>query len=257
MKRKLPKFTIKAVVQNWIDEQGRRLAINNRLAKAAKGDIYLTEYDVKINAELIDDLKQREKDALKRVERMCKEHPMWPWLDKVKGVGPSISGALLSQFDIHKADTVSKFWAFAGLAVVDGKAQKRTKGETMKFNGWLRMILIGRLGPSFLKAKNETYSKLYYDTRHRLESAGKCGLAVEEHAKNVKKVAATWYPSGSTKGPQDGDFCTAGHMHNKAVRKMVKQFLADFHTAWRELEGLPVRPPYAIEKLGMEPHGED
>lgn len=257
----LPKYTLKAVVNNWIDEQKRRLAIESRLKKAAKRESYMTEYDVKINQDLIDDMRAREKDALKRVERMCKEHPMWPWLESVKGVGPSIAGAMLSQFDIHKADTVSKFWAYAGLDVVDGSAPRLKKGETSTFNGWLRMILVGRLGPSFIKVKAESpYKKIYYDTRHRLECKGHCGKTVEEHVKDTKpkkdgKPGAQWFPSLSTTGPQPGDFCTAGHMHNKAIREMVKRFLADFHTEWRTVEGLPVRPPYSEEKLGMPKHG--
>ena len=35
-----------------------------------------------------------------------------------------------------------------------------------------------------------------------------------------------------------------------ALRKMGKQFELDLWLAWRRLEGLPMRKPYVIDKLG-------
>lgn len=43
--------------------------------------------------------------------------------------------------------------------------------------------------------------------------------------------------------------CTKGHMHNKAMRYMVKMFLRDLWLRWREIEGLPIRPSYQEEYL--------
>ncbi len=43
---------------------------------------------------------------------------------------------------------------------------------------------------------------------------------------------------------------SAGHVHNQALRKMIKLFLACLWLKWREAEGLPVTKPYAIDKLG-------
>ena len=44
---------------------------------------------------------------------------------------------------------------------------------------------------------------------------------------------------------------TKGHIHAMAIRKMIKAFLSDLWTVWRRLEGLPIRPSYAEEKLGI------
>lgn len=41
-----------------------------------------------------------------------------------------------------------------------------------------------------------------------------------------------------------------GHLHNMALRKMIKLFLAHLWMVWREAEGLPVSEPYVQEKLG-------
>ena len=43
-----------------------------------------------------------------------------------------------------------------------------------------------------------------------------------------------------------------GHVHNQAMRKMVKLFLACLWLTWREAEGLPVAKPYAIDQLGHD-----
>lgn len=47
---------------------------------------------------------------------------------------------------------------------------------------------------------------------------------------------------------------SAAHRHQAAVRYMVKMFLIEFHKQWRQLKGLPVRPPYREEYLGLPPH---
>lgn len=44
------------------------------------------------------------------------------------------------------------------------------------------------------------------------------------------------------------------HRHNAALRYMVKMFLAAYWEKYRTIEGLPVRPPYAQEYLGLVHH---
>ena len=45
------------------------------------------------------------------------------------------------------------------------------------------------------------------------------------------------------------------HIHNMAVRFMVKRFLVELYAEWRKLEGLFVADEYSVAKLGME-HGK-
>ena len=49
--------------------------------------------------------------------------------------------------------------------------------------------------------------------------------------------------------------CTAGHMHNQALRYMIKMFLRDLLTEWYRVRGLELRRPYAEEYLGKRHHG--
>ena len=254
-KIEMPTYTLKAVVQNFYDWQRMRIAVSNRLSKAAKGEIYLTAYDVKMNEKTIEDLKALEHEAELRVRRVVREHPMWPWLKAIKGISEVLAGAMLSQFDINKAPRPSNFWSFAGLSVKDGRAPKREAGceqadgrKGLAYNSWLRTIIVGRVGPSFLKAKNEKYVPIYEGYKHRLQSMP-CSLPLDQHKKSG---IAEWFPSGSKgRKPKDGDFCTKGHMHNKAIRYMVKMFIVDMWTAWREVEKLPVVAPYSEAKLGL------
>jgi len=46
--------------------------------------------------------------------------------------------------------------------------------------------------------------------------------------------------------------CTPGHKNQAAIRYMMKMFLRDLYVAWREIEGLPVRPPYEDDYLGRK-----
>ena len=43
-----------------------------------------------------------------------------------------------------------------------------------------------------------------------------------------------------------------GHIHNRALRKMIKLFQACLFLVWREVEGLPPTKPYAIDVLGHD-----
>lgn len=257
-----PTYTLKAVVQNYYDWQEQRKRVKNRIegAKAKENPAYITDLDVRMYEESIEELETLEKSAEKRVARVVKEHPMWPWLQNVKGCGTMMAAAMISQFDIHKAPRPSNFWSFAGLSVKpDGRAPRREAGceqadgrKGLPYNGWLRTKLVGVLGPGFLRAKNPTYRAIYDGYRERIRNVGACTL--EKHCSS--SGSPTWYPSGKQGAkPQAGDFCTEGHMHNKAIRYMVKLFLLDFWTEWRRVEGLPIVAPYHEAKLGIV-HGK-
>lgn len=100
------------------------------------------------------------------------------------------------------------------------KAMKR--GIT--YNPVLKTKLMGVLTGCLLKAKDPTYSAIYYDYRARLDNS-------PEH--KDKKDA---------------------HKSMMAQRYMIKQFLRNLWTTWRTIEGLEVNYPYEVAKLGNKPH---
>lgn len=225
-------------------------------------------------------LEGLELDTKKRIEDILKTVPIYNFLKGVKGCGPGMSGVIVSEVqmcrpvevellenvqevpysvkDIHGKDwpyfkakvtikktkrddegnefetaeekelkcfrrdgvvyedccpTPSALFAYAGLAVntESGKAVRRQKGVKGNWNPFLKTKLLGVLAGCLLKASS-SYTEHYYNAKNRKEQAG-------------------W---GASKG----------HRHNHANRVMVKIFLRDLWTTWRELEGLPVVPPY-------------
>jgi hypothetical protein len=251
-------------VRIFYDFQRLRMQTAGRTYKRPGGvEIDLHEVDIAMLEYRAKELGRVEKTALKDVEDHLGSLPMWTQFLKpgprYRGIGPTMAGVILSEFDIYKADTVSKMWAFAGLVPVPGFrckecqmvvtkknvqefkhgkrpqcskhlktigprdvvetriAQRPKRGEKLPYNAWLRTKLVGVLAGCMLKA-NSPYRKFYDNYKHRKESAG-------------------W-------GVNDA------HRHNAASRYMIKMLLIDIHKDWRELEGLPVRPPYHEEYLG-------
>lgn len=184
-------------------------------------------------------LEKHEKESFSGLTSTLKDFPVYEqYLKDVRGVGPAMSGVIISEIDIHKALYPSSLWKYAGLDVADdgqGRSRKSehlvdveytAKDGTVKtkksitFNPFLKTKLTGVLGPSFIKSGG-IYADIYYDYKNRLEN----------HPAHVEK--------------------TKGHRHNMAIRYCVKRFLVDLHTAWRMLEGLPVSSEYSEAKLGM------
>lgn len=194
------------------DYQKLRISLDNRIRA---GNYIESEHSVFKNH--FTRFENLEKEMLKYIRDLLKAYEIWEWLEEIKGVGPTIAGVIISEIDIHKADTVSALWRFCGLDVIDGHAPRPVKGQKHTYNGFLRSKLLGVLGSSFLKC-NSIYRDFYDNYKNRLETKG-------------------W---GKSKG----------HRHNAAIRYMIKMFLRDLYVAWRTLEGLPVREPYQEEYLG-------
>lgn len=174
------------------------------------------------------------------IARLITDHPAWPWLKGVKGVGKENVAKIIGLVDIERADTISSLWSFAGYAPVDGHSMRRVKGQKAPFNNTLRM-LCWRLGSSLLRAQGAFYQyyleqKAFYERR--------------EQARGRKIVPATELPKVDGKRVETDQFISEGHIHLMALRKMIKTFLACLWLKWREGAGLPTRSPYAIEKLG-------
>ena len=211
---------------------------------AFQGDGVISDYTEYCLVDQYMALERQEKEHFKKLQPMIEAHPLWvAFLDSVKGIGPAMSGVLLSELDPAKAKYPSSFWAYAGLDVCeDGKGRSRRKphlrtikykdknGEDaerdgLTFNPFLKTKLMGVLASSFMRSKGAYYD-IYKDYKTRLENNPK-------HAEKTK-----------------------GHRDFMAKRYMIKIFLLDLHVAWRKLEGLPVSVPYAEAKLGLR-HGKD
>jgi len=214
---------------------------NFPVAATFEGDNIISDFTVLCLASQYVNLEEQEKKHFSRLKYPLSEYKIWTeYLEKLKGVGPAIAGIIISEVDISKSKYPSSLWKYAGLDVAeDGKGRSRKRehleeieyidkeGEIkikkgITFNPFLKTKLIGVLGPSFLRAGDNKYSKIYNDYKHRLE-----------HHKIYKDVSK-------------------GHRHNMATRYMIKMFLINLHIKWREFENLPVAVPYSEGKLGLK-----
>lgn len=218
--------------------------------------------------------RKNEKTVEKMLAQALKQFPIWTeWLSQVKGVGEVAAGHIIGSFDIHEATTVSKMWQYAGLnpGMVRGKIRvapklykesmglkvnilydekgneefyvvltdqlvrgdRPTPGFILPYNKNLRTALVGVLAPGFVKCRSIYAMDYYYPYKARLEQSARPVASVgnRDEGKEWKEVSK-------------------GHRDNAAKRYMVKMFIKDLYVAWRTLEDLPVREPYAEEYLG-------
>jgi hypothetical protein len=60
----------------------------------------------------------RERELALHMEAIIAQHPIWPWLSHVKGIGSTLAARLLARLDISRAPSPASFWAYCGLATV-------------------------------------------------------------------------------------------------------------------------------------------
>ena len=65
-----------------------------------------------------------------------------------------------------------------------------------------------------------------------------------------KIVSANRLPKDNGKRYETEKIISEGHIHNMALRKMIKLFLGCLWLSWREAENLPIRQPYSHEYQG-------
>ena len=263
----LQKNSIKILCRQYYDYQNQRLAMDGRMGtkKNLEKKKGIPERDDELLEILFvqrEDLISREEEIMcgvrdvktkklikKGLKHLVREYPIWKeFLKDIKGCGETMAAVIISEIDIHKADTVSKIWQFAGLnpGMVRGKkfkgkgdnkkiivsdemvrGDKKTAGFLCPYNQFLKAKMCGVLGAGFLKAESP-YREYYDNMKHRL-------------------ISADW--GMESKNPTDPKRPKAGHQHKAANRYMVKMFIKDLYIAWRTLEGLPVREPYQEEYL--------
>lgn len=245
---------IRQSVRFFYDLQKLRIQMGNR---AGSDTAELEESDREhheTRAKTMHDLEKRE---LRHVRNLCKEHPIFPWLIEQKGVGPTMAGVIIAEVDIHRAETISALWKFAGLDVgPDGRAPRRTKGKKNTYNSWLRTKLVGVLADCMIKANSpwrEHYDHRKHRRQHQLvqqcmgcDGTGKAKQG-EDKGKKCKNCKGTGGPAPWGTGD--------AHRHRDALRAMIKAFLRELWVKWREAEGLPVTEEYKVAVLGRV-HGD-
>ena len=102
-----------------------------------------------------------------------------------RGIGPALAAVLITYLDPAKARHASSFWRYCGLDVgPDGAGRSRRVEHLIEreyidkngklatrlsttYNPWLKMKLLGAMGPSFLKLKSP-WAANFYNYRNRI-----------------------------------------------------------------------------------------
>lgn len=229
------------VVRQFNAIQDFRVAMNNRIQAYARID-----YSAEHAREVHDATKKLEEHIKKVITKLVKVEPIYDtWLQHVEGLGPVLSAGLITRIgNVHRFESVSAIWAYAGMHVVDGKAPRRRKGHKANWDGELRELVAFKIPAQFVKRTHTFGRKLYdhYVAFYEQTHDAKCPTWSHPEAK-VNKMG--------TKATLNGKGCSRrGHIYKMTTRKVGKRFLACLWAAWRKLEGLPVSEPYAANIPG-------
>lgn len=159
--------------------------------------------------------------------------PVYDWLVSIKGIAGKLAGGLMACTDwpgpwegnpTH-LETISQYWRMAGWAVINGKAEYKSRGQKRAYKSILKNVS-WQIGDQFMRQRTPTYRAIYDKKREELD---------EMYPEPVRAIGsngnAIWK-------------YTPIHKKKMAMRPMIKEFLAHVWLVWRTIEGIPVSKPY-------------
>jgi hypothetical protein len=189
-------------------------------------------------------------------------HRTWPWLLRVKGIGPVLSARLLARLRIDRAPTPSSFWKYCGLATEEGERYTCAGcGATMTLSA-------GRSprGPHRSPDGHRCNASFQVDRSCAARTAMRHPLRGQRRSFDVDArtichlVGVSFLRRGGAyrhvydelraRIPTEHPDWTALHQHRAAMRVMEKLFLAHLWAVWREQLGDTPRPAYEVARRG-------
>lgn len=179
------------------------------------------------------DLRAIERKALVILQKSLDEIPLYSgFLSKVKGLGVLTSAQLLAIIgDMTRFRMPSSLWHYFGVGSYDedGNAQRLKRGVETTWNPKAKALLLGVIGPNFLKQKSQY--RIIYDKR-------------AEKTKKSKPIIWNLNPDGTK---HKGKNMHPKHGYKDAIRVMMKRFLCELWKAGYLAKGLePSRKPYVL-----------
>jgi hypothetical protein len=196
--------------------QRTRIQFNNRLAAVDRRLDPAAEAHRAVLEHYLDRLRELEEAVDSDITRQMEREPLARTMEQVKGIGPLLAAQLIALIDVERSTTVSQLWRHAGLAVINGRAERMVKGEKAHYSNRLKRLL--HVVVVSLLRQESPYRQVYDEAR-----------------RHYAAHRSAW---------------TRGHQHLAALRKVKKLFLCHLWETWRLSLGLPIRVPYVIEYLG-------
>lgn len=197
-----------------------------------------------------------------------REHPAWPFLERVSGVGPTLACKLLARLDARKAPYCSSFWKYCGLATVPGERYRcgecglvrgwpagynvsgkhqrldgdgRCDGELEKVAGPDDGVRVAQPKPS--KGEQASYDQYAKKVCWQIASS----IVQVGGRANVDSPYERYYRREYAKAEDERPGWAKGRIEAKARRKMEKLLLSHLWEFWREQLGLDTPDPYIFE----------
>jgi hypothetical protein len=203
-----------------------------------------------------------ERELSNLLEETVTQHPAWPWLMQIRGVGPRLAARLLSRLRIELARSPSSFWAYCGLATVQAVEYRcATCGaravvpERAPAPG--RHLGVGR------RACAGRYARVADSALQRVAQPKPRRLETRSYDASAKTICFLIGTSFSRQGGPYKDYYKNAYQRYSvrhpdwpikrrvlaAMRLTVKLFLKHLWIVWREAEGLSADggPPAALD----------
>lgn len=191
-----------------------------------------------------------EQELRRGMETALLDHPAWPWLRDVKGIGVTLAAKLLGRLDIRRARSPSSFWAYCGLATVPAAEYRCTvcglstsfapaarvagthqaSGSRRRCSGVLRAVLGPGDGVRMAQPRTRG-DRAAYDRRAK-KTCYLIGLSLIR----AGDTYAAMYRNERTRLEAERAGWTKGRIHLAALRRIEKAFLAALWTAWNEAD---------------------
>ncbi|MBA2245574.1 MAG: transposase [Gemmatimonadetes bacterium] len=201
---------------------------------------------------------EAEQEMAQAMRQALQDHPAWPWLEQVKGIGPTLAGKLVARLDATRADTPSAFWAYCGLATVPGVEYRcRTCGYTASFPESYRVSgAHTRLGGRGRCSGQIEVSRTEGVRVAQPKPARGQRASYDQYAKKVCYLIGTsflksggaysdYYRREKAKLEAERPGWATARRHLTALRKTEKLFLSHLWLVWRAALDLPLTQPYA------------
>jgi len=165
-----------------------------------------------------ENMKLHENSMEKEISRVVKGTRIWTgFATNKKGLGPILLGWLIYYIDVARCKTPSSLIQYCGFAVdKEGRGDRLRKGVQARFNPKLKGKLY-LLAETFIMLKNPKYYNEYVKAKKKLRT---------------RFPEAIVRPDGKLK-------YNDMHIHQMAIRKMMRLFLTDLYYTWSKLRGLP------------------
>ena len=248
-----------AVLETMRDRvfQKARISTTHRISAIERGSSKASPETETIFRGWLDRFQELESEITDQAIEACKGIPIVEDMVALRGISYVTAAKILSKINITQANTIAALWRYAGYGIGEYWVNNETGKVAGPVFGY-RFVKQGEIKVREFAAFDADEASMHIEKRRdqllegwvspfnrRLKTA--LFTAADSLIKARSPYTAIYYETKEAK-LQAG--IPRGHAHMQAIRKMNKILLSHIWMQWREREGLPVRAPYAQEKLG-------